>query len=407
MGALFCCDSFFEKKNRAGLIFCLSMIMLTSYYFSIGSYLAVFVYITSIYLNKKPVFKIKEYIKAVFNMGICMLVSVMISAVLWLPTLNAIIQGRANTNVKVSLKDILLPTIDYKAVLYNPYSLGLTAISLFAIIFALLRKNKGHRFIGIVLSVFMVFKILSFIMNGFMYGEEKAIIPLIPIALLLTAELIRNVFERNISMRSWVLINIIVIICGAAFLLIFKEYAYCFAFIDIVFINTAYIIYNKKSNTTAFISLVSVIALTTCIFTNLSDVFCLKDDVKRVDKDYLNDIEAVDFSDDGNLYRVSQYADEGETINKVYGECYYTTTVYSSLQNQFYNHFYYDEFQNEMPHRNSAMVVETLNPFFYSYMGKKYLFVENETLEGKNITVPYGYSEVKEEINLLFSKMTM
>ena len=395
MGALFCCDSFFEKKNRAGLIFCLSMIMLTSYYFSIGSYLAVFVYITSIYLNKKPVFKIKEYIKAVFNMGICMLVSVMISAVLWLPTLNAIIQGRANTNVKVSLKDILLPTIDYKAVLYNPYSLGLTAISLFAIIFALLRKNKGHRFIGIVLSVFMVFKILSFIMNGFMYGEEKAIIPLIPIALLLTAELIRNVFERNISMRSWVLINIIVIICGAAFLLIFKEYAYCFAFIDIVFINTAYIIYNKKSNTTAFISLVSVIALTTCIFTNLSDVFCLKDDVKRVDKDYLNDIEAVDFSDDGNLYRVSQYADEGETINKVYGECYYTTTVYSSLQNQFYNHFYYDEFQNEMPHRNSAMVVETLNPFFYSYMGKKYLFVENETLEGKNITVPYGYSEVK------------
>ena len=52
MGALFCCDSFFEKKNRAGLIFCLSMIMLTSYYFSIGSYLAVFVYITSIYLNK-------------------------------------------------------------------------------------------------------------------------------------------------------------------------------------------------------------------------------------------------------------------------------------------------------------------------------------------------------------------
>lgn len=397
IGALFCCDNFFEKKNRAGLIFCLTMIMLTSYYFSIGSYIAVFVYITALYLNKNSVFRIREYIKSVLNLAICMFISVMISSVLWLPTLNAILQGRADTNVNITLKDILLPTLDYKAVLYAPYSMGLTLISLIAIIFAVVRKNRGHRFIGIVLSAFVVFKLLSFIMNGFMYGEEKAIIPLIPIALLLTAELVKRVFDKNISIRFWVLMNIGVILGGAVFIFIYKGSNYMlFSIVDIIVVNAAYFIYNKRGNATAFISVISAIALLLCTAVNLYDTLCLRDDLIKVDKEYLKEVENTDFSiNDENLYRVSQYADESLTLNKVYGEDYYQTTVYSSLENQFYNHFYYDEFQNEMPHRISEMVSETLNPFFGSYMGKKYLFVENDMLKSESINIPNGYKEVK------------
>ncbi len=404
IGALFCCDRFFEKKNRAGLIFCLTMIMLTSYYFSIGSYLAVFVYITAIYLNQNSVFKIKDYIKAVVNLGICMLVSVMISAVLWLPTLNAIIQGRANTNTNVSIKDFLLPTLDYSTILYNFYSLGLTAISIIAIVFAVIRSKKGYRFIAILLSAFAVFKILSYVMNGFMYSESKAIIPFIPIALLLTAEFSKAVFDKSISLRFWTLMNLGIVLGGVIYLLIYKENTVLLILlIDVVIVNLAYCIYNKSHNAIAFISVVSAAVFLICISENLYDTLSLKDSVIKVDKEYVRDIENSDFSTaDKNLYRVSQYAGEDVTINKVYGEDYYQTTVYSSLQNQLYNHFYYNEFQNEMPHRNSAMVTETMNPFFSSYMGNKYLFIENEKLENQSVTVPYGYIEVKKGDYLTF-----
>lgn len=406
MGALFCCDKFFENKNRAGIIFCMSMIMFTSYYFSIGSYMAIFVYITALFLNKNSVFKIKEYIKSIVNLGICMFISVMISAVLWLPTIYAISQGRANTNVKITLKDILIPTIDYKAVVYSPYSMGLMIISLMAVIFAVIRKNSGRRFIGAVLSAFVIFKLFSFVMNGFMYGEEKALIPFIPLALLLTAEFAKAVLNSDISNKFWIFLNIGLTLGGIVFVLISKEYVYSVSLIlDLIGVNTAYFIYKKRGNQIAFISIVSIVAFAFCLRINLYDSLCERKNIVKVDKTFRSEIQSTEFSnDDDNLYRVSQLASEGKTMNKVYGKDYYTTTVYSSLQNQNYNNFYYNVFQNEMVHRNSATVSETLNPFFYSYMGKKYLFIENTKLNDTILTVPYGYKEIKKEDDITLYK---
>lgn len=406
MGALFCCDKFFANKNRAGLIFCMSMIMLTSYYFSIGSYLAIFVYITALFLNTNSAFKIKEYLKSIVNLGVCMLISVMISAVLWLPTIYAISQGRANTNIKITLTDILLPTIDYKAVVYSPYSMGLMMISLMAIVFAVIRKNRGRRFIGIVLSAFVVFKLFSFVMNGFMYGEEKALIPFIPLALLLTAEFAKLILNSDISNKFWKLLNIGLAIGGVVFILISKEYIYLVSLIlDLIGVNTAYYIYKKRGKAIAFISIISVVAFAFCLKINLYDSLCEIKDIIKTDKTYSSEVESTAFSaNDDSLYRVSQLASEGKTLNRVYGEDYYSTTVYSSLQNQHYNHFYYDVFQNEMAHRNSATVAETMNPFFCSYMGKKYLFAENSRLKSEGFTVPVGYKEVKKEDNITLFK---
>ncbi len=405
IGALYCCDSFFEKKNRAGLIFCLAMIMLTSYYFSIGSYLAVLVYITALYLNKNPEFKIKEYFKSVLNLAVCMIVSVMITAVLWMPTIYALLSGRANTNVKTSLMEILLPTVDYKSVLYSPYSMGLSVLSIMAVVFAIIKKRRGSRFIGIVLSAFVIFRLPSYVMNGFMYCDEKSLIPFIPLALLLSADFAAGILKKDIRLRFWTALNIGIIIGGALFIIISKEYKYSVPIVlDMLSVNIAYFMYNKNNSRRFFISIVTAVVFAFCLKVNLLDKLCKTEDLIRVDKEYLQEIEESAFSDgDSSIYRSSLFADEGVTMNKVYGKNYYTTTVYSSLQNQLYNHFYYDEFQNEMPHRNSAIVSENDNPFFYLYMGKKYLFVNNSVLKS-SMTVPYGYKEVKKSKNLTLFK---
>lgn len=397
IGALLCCDKFFEKKNRAGLIFCMAMIMLISYYYSIGSYLAILVYITSLYLNKNPEFKIKEYLKSILNLIVCMIISVMITAVLWLPTIYEIISCRAKTNILISLKDILLPTVNYSSVLYSPYSMGLMIISLMAILFVLIKRKRGKRFLGIVISLFVIFKLLIYVMNGFMYAEEKALIPFIPLVLLLTAEFVKAIFQKEISVLLWVKLNTVLAVLGVVYLIMEKRFIYVGPMaIDFITLNIAYFIHSKKGNTKAFISILTALTFVFCIKINLSDKLSTKDDLIRVDTKYSEDIKNTSLSAEGeDLYRTALLADTNKTLNKVYSDNYYSATIYSSLQNQLYNHFYFDEFQNEMPYRNSAMAAQTANPFFFTYMGEKYLWVDNNTLAEGAFLVPSGYKEVK------------
>lgn len=396
IGALFCCDKFFEKKNRAGLIFCMAMIMLISYYYSIGSYLAIFVYITALYLNKNPKFKIKEYLKCILNLAVCTIISIMITAVLWLPTIYEIISCRAKTNVSISLKEILLPTVNYNSVLYSPYSMGLMIISLMAILFVLIKRNRGKRFLGIVVSLFVLFDLLIYAMNGFMYADEKALIPFVPLVLLLTAEFVKAIFQKEISVSLWSKLNAVLSVLGVVNILLEKKYIYLgVLIIDFIVLNTAYLIYTKKGSAKAFISIVTALTFVFCLKINLSDRLSTKDDLLKVDTKYAEEIENASLSAEyDNLYRTALLADTNKTLNKVYNKNYYLATIYSSLQNKLFNHFYFNEFQNEMPYRNSAMMAQTANPFFYTYMGEKYLFVENKTLKEGAFTVPNGYKEV-------------
>ncbi len=406
IGALFCCDKFFEKKNRAGLIFCMTMIMLISYYYSIGSYLAIFVYITSLYLNKNPEFKIKEYLKSISNLIVCMIISVMITAVLWLPTIYEILSCRAKTNISISLKDILLPTVNYNSVLYSSYSMGLMIISLMAILFVLIKRKRGKRFLGSVISLFVIFKLLIYVMNGFMYAEAKALIPFIPLALLLTAEFVKAIFQKEISVMLWIKLNTVLAVLGVVYLILEKRFIYVGPMlIDFIVLNIAYFIHSKKGNTKVFISILTALTFVFCVRINLSDNLSTRDNLIRVDTKYSEEIKNTSLlAEDENLYRTALLADTNKTLNKVYSDNYYSATVYSSLQNQLFNHFYFDEFQNEMPYRNSAMAAQTANPFFFTYMGEKYLWVDNNTLEEGAFFVPSGYKEVRKGKSLTLFK---
>ncbi len=397
IGALFCCDRFFEKKNRAGLIFCMSMIMLISYYYSIGSYIAIFVYITALYLDKSPKFKLKEYIKSVLNLAVCMLIAVMITAVLWLPTIYEIMSCRAATHTSISLKDLLLPTVNYNSVLYSSYSLGLMVISLMGILYVLIKKSRGKRFLAIVVSLFVVLNLPVYIMNGFMYLDQKALIPFIPLVLLLTGEFVKAVFQKEVSASLWIKLNAVIVILGVMFLFIEKIRIYRVSLIiDILVLNIAYLILYKKGCIKTFISIVTALTFVFCLTINLSDKLCTKEDLKKVDKEYYEDVESIGLSkSDDNLYRSAMLADTNKTLNKIYDDSFYSASIYSSLQNQLYNHFYFDEFQNEMCYRNSAMVAQTINPLFLTYMGEKYLYVSNDKLKEEAFKVPSGYNEVK------------
>ena len=85
-------------------------------------------------------------IKLMFNEGLKLsipfILSILMSMVLLLPTAYTLLSGRSSGSEIVSLKSLFIPQRDLLYLLYDPYSLGLTVISLVAIIYLILKKRR-------------------------------------------------------------------------------------------------------------------------------------------------------------------------------------------------------------------------------------------------------------------------
>ena len=81
----------------------------------------------------------------------------------------------------------------YRSIMfYDHYSLGMTAIFMVAVIFNIMYKDKGKKFLAICMALLLYFGIFTYALNGFMYLNGKIFIPMIPIAV----ELIAVFFEE-------------------------------------------------------------------------------------------------------------------------------------------------------------------------------------------------------------------
>lgn len=399
--ALMCCDKFFENKSRKGLVFCLFLILLTSYYFAIGAYLAIAVYIVSLYLAKSDYhIDVKNMLKRLLNLALCMLLAGLMAAILWIPTILALIHGRAKTNVALHFSEILMPNMDYMTILYSPYSIGLTAILLVAIGFSFVRKKRGFRFLGICLLSFTIFKVVIFVMNGFMYGDSKALIPFLPLSVLLVAELANGLMKEKTKTRHWIIINVVIVLCLCWFIAVSDWVMLLVFFGDALLLNFGYFLYYKFGYKKAFFIIQMVFVLAVCVIINVNDGYEKMDKLKQADITTKEKIEKSSFlEDDNNIVRITNLYDKYNNVNMNFEKNSYISTVYSSIQNQAYNKFYYHEFQNEVAYRNSALVTEVNNSLFYSYMGKKYL-IQKENSEFS----PKGFKQIDKIDDLIIMK---
>ena len=130
-------DRYFNKNKKGLLIVSLFLLIMTSYYFSISSIFVIVLYGVYSYLKQKR----KSFFKEGFKFIYPLVISVLMSCVLIVPTFMALLNGRADTNVSVNIISLLVPDVSFKGLLYSPYTMGLTFISLYFIIASLFRKN--------------------------------------------------------------------------------------------------------------------------------------------------------------------------------------------------------------------------------------------------------------------------
>lgn len=345
-------DRYINNKRISLLIFSIFLCIMTSYFFSVGCILGILVYYCYRYMNNNENAKIKNLLLSLGPIFLGIVIAVMMSAILWLPTLFIILNGRDATNVQmISIFSLLVPDLTFKTLFHNPYSLGLTTISLIALVATILSRKRNERILSITLFSFLIFPIVLYILNGTLYLREKALIPLLPLYILIIALFLTKIIKliNNLKLNR----NQKRFLISTIFLLIMTE------------------------------------AILTCLSSNRLDELVSKKEYELIyDPDKITLIKDI-LEQDDTFYRMNDLTDINRTSNVVYDMGYYQTSIYSSTFNSNYYNFYFDKLHNPINTRNYLILDAANNILFQNFMGVKYIIAKEKPAA--------GYQQIKQK----------
>jgi len=129
--ALFGVDRYIENKGSGLLIVSCFLIIMTNYYYSVGSLIVIYVY--GIYcLLKRDNFNVKRFLVSAVMLGVRLLIAVLMAMVILLPTLSAIGSMSGRKHQGVDLVD--LAVVNFFEVFYKPGGFGLVGMFLVAVV---------------------------------------------------------------------------------------------------------------------------------------------------------------------------------------------------------------------------------------------------------------------------------
>ena len=234
--ALIGVDKYFDKKKISLLVISIFLMILTSYYFSVVGLVCILLYGIFRYIEDKRNDKItvKDFFKEGFKFIFVMLIPVLLSCFLLLPTAYSLLDGRTATNKSISLLELFIPNFDISNTLYSSYSLGCSAIFIIALIYGVITKKREVKVISIIFSILLVFPIFDYVFNGGMYLNGKAFIPLLPLAILLIGYFLKNIFNNKNKLRISIIISLIIAVINL-FVFFYKDEYLCLLFgVDMV-----------------------------------------------------------------------------------------------------------------------------------------------------------------------------
>ncbi|MEG2410186.1 MAG: YfhO family protein [Erysipelotrichaceae bacterium] len=371
-----------NHKKKTLFIISIVFIILSSYYYAI-SCLALICLYTCYLLYKRD-----QSIKAIFNKDLlrvicCILIAISLCAFLLLPTASTMLEGRSKMH-STSFATLFSIDFSFTSLLYDPYSLGMSAIALFALLWNLFSHKKANRYLSIVLFLILLLPLLWFILNGFLYARMKILIPFLPLfalMILFFLEDIQLVFHK----KSYAISMFILIL----FVLYFsnKDLRYlfmidCFATLIILYL------YAKQSKTIS-ICLFLLLSFTMLLSNNKNENYYSHKNYAQInDKNKLALIKEVKKAP-GELYRFEDFSHNIMTSNHIYDLSMWKTSQYSSVNNHLFNQFFYDVMHNPMSARNRVTTTTTSSAIYQQLMGAKYVI--------SKYTLPQNYQLVKKQ----------
>ncbi len=366
-------DEHFKNRHDFLLIISVTLVILSSYFFSVSALVAISIYAVFCYLKFEREINFRTFFVNALAYLKPIVIAIMNSAILLIPTFIALLSGRSKTNNDTSILSLIIPEFNTGDILYKPYTTGLSMILIFAIIWFVVNKKKENKFLGITSLLIVLFPIFIYLLNGFMYVEGKVLITFLPLFILMIIECLNEMFKTKeklvLSTGIFTAVSLIYLLVNFRSI---SDYLILFDCLFLILSLLILIIYDKKQYLIISIVLVSI---GTFLNASLTNKLVGRDDYLY---DYDEIVEYIDkLSSEDNLFRVNYLTKHLDSSNKIYGSNHLTSSIYSSLSNKYYKDFYYNELYNEVMHRTTGQMGNTENLLFNILMSNRYILAEN------------------------------
>ena len=410
-------DRYFEKRRSGLLAVSTFLMIMTSFYFSIGGMLALVIYGIHCYGRKLEGKNERATVKGFLCEGmrflLPMIFAVLASGVLLVPTAFALIGrssgessgGNANAeslsvllgsgNATKILKGLFFPQLRLSGVFYSPYGLGFGTLMLTVLVATMFRRRWSDRVMAWIIAIVAGVPVFVYILNGGLYLRDKALIPLIPLFCYMLAMYLKKV---NCEEFSWVgcipyVVTMELIYIGRnqegmeklwSFLMTESQIMFgCYlaaGMIKEVWRNRKQTIWRARGT-------VLILAGSMAVFLAVFDNQYAKEKQEMLDTTFYKQVTDSKIADaiqtatdeakkDGGFYRTVQLGNDDENaanLNRVWNTDQYISSIYSSSYNKAYQNFRKDTFGLEQPYRNFLMQSEESNPIYARFMGEKYI----------------------------------
>lgn len=391
--ALIGVDKYFKNDNKKLLSVSILLIILCSYYYSVGSIICVVIYGIYKYISLNKKITIKSFFKDGFRFLYPIIIGILISSILLVPTAYVILTGRMPNIDLVTLSDILIPKINVKFLLYNSYGIGLTSFAFISLIILMMDKKRENKYLFYILSSIIIFPIITYLLNGTMYIDSKVLIPLLPLYSYSISYMFNMIFNKKIDIKKifrYSVILLLIVFIGKSSYSNYFYIDYIISFIIIYFLL-------YKNNYKKTFTVIYLILLTTySVIANKEDKLVKSSVIKDNNeiKELVKDIDTID--------RIAFLKNYSINVNNIFGNInLYQNYVYSSTSSSLYNKFVFDVFDREMQHRNRLILSPVKNIMFLMFMNNRYLVGENINIHGYKEINKIGNTSLYENTDIL------
>lgn len=360
--ALMGIDKYFDKKKSGLFIISAFCMIMTNYYFSVGGLIFLFAYAMYRTLQEKEL-KWKQFFKLICGKAGLFLIPVLMSAFVLMPTVYALFaNGRTSTEM-VEWINLLIPS--YKEYFYSPYSMGISAVMLIAVFGNLTCKvrKKADVFLNVFLLFVLICPIFMYVLNGMLYVRGKVLISCSVLFLYSFCLFLTRFQRQQINMKQTMVLSVGFVVL---FVLLQSDnwWMGCIVLLELVLV---WLFRNEKR---AWYVVPLIISLLASYVVNVSEMYVTTTYYEEM---YNDEIAELMTYAEGNFCRSNVAYREKHTANKVYGENFHGTSVYSSTANSLYQEFYETYMGNNEKYRNCFINAGADNELFYTFMGTKYI----------------------------------
>ncbi len=311
-----------------------------------------------------------------------MLIAVLLSGILLIPTAAAL-TGREGAKAGVSLASVWIPNLQVDRLIYTPYGIGLPTLMITVLITGFTYKKAEERVLSWGCAAILTIPFFAWALNGGLYVRDKALIPCLPLLCYLIACYLKKLENREISFAA----EMVPFLMTMGLLALgqrhseFSQYGALFLADGAIMTGCFLLFWRRKRLMFLMASPVVFLILYGSVFHEKAGRVESREFYEAVTDPAIGQAVEETLERDKGFYRLEQAGSESENaadLNRVWDRRQYISSVYSSSYNEGYQRFRKDVFGVEEPFRNDLMQSVSKNPVFRQMMGVRYLISEEE-----------------------------